>query len=158
LADDASGTIADGDRRREEGLMSGLDELRARGPRRLSLPFTAESVRVARHALDDWFDESLEQAEIVADCRLVMTELVGNAVRHARPLRGGTVDVHWQIDDQALAITVSDGGGPSEPAIRDVAPDAMGGRGLTIVQALAHRWWVEHHGTGTTVHAVLALV
>jgi anti-sigma regulatory factor (Ser/Thr protein kinase) len=123
----------------------------------LSLPFTAESVRVARHALDDWFDDSLDHTEFVADCRLVMSELVGNAVRHARPLAGGTVDVGWQVDDDVLAITVRDGGAPSEPSIRDVAPDAVAGRGLTIVEALAHRWWVEHNGTGTTVHAVLAI-
>jgi anti-sigma regulatory factor (Ser/Thr protein kinase) len=137
--------------------MSGVDELRARGPRRLSLPFTAESVGVARHALDDWFDDTLDHAEFVADCRLVVSELVGNAVRHARPLATGTVDVGWQVDDDAVAITVSDGGGPSEPAIRDVPADAVAGRGLTIVQALAHQWWVERQGSRTTVHAVLSL-
>jgi anti-sigma regulatory factor (Ser/Thr protein kinase) len=137
--------------------MAGVDELRARGPRRLSLPFTAESVRVARHALDDWFDDALERAECVADCRLVVSELVGNAVRHARPLAGGTVDVGWQVDGDGVAITVSDGGAPSEPQVRTVETDDVAGRGLTIVEALARRWWVERNDSRTTVHAVLPI-
>jgi anti-sigma regulatory factor (Ser/Thr protein kinase) len=137
--------------------MSGVDELRARGPRRMSLPFTAESVGVARHALDAWFDDTWDRGDVLADCRLVVSELVGNAVRHARPLANGTVDVGWQVDDCELAITVSDGGAPSEPMIQAAAPDDVAGRGLTIVEALAHRWWVEHQGARTTVHAVLPL-
>ena len=137
--------------------MSGADELQARGPRRLSLPFAAESVRVARRELEDWINDSVDRDEIVADCRLVLSELIGNAVRHARPLADGTVDVGWGCTDHEIAFSVTDGGSPSHPHVIDAEPDALGGRGLTIVEALSRRWWIERTALQTTVHAVLAL-
>jgi anti-sigma regulatory factor (Ser/Thr protein kinase) len=137
--------------------MSGVDELQARSPRRLSLPFSPESVGTARHALDDWLDDSVDRQEFAADCRLVVSELVGNAVRHARPLAGGTVDVHWRCSDHELSISVTDGGAPSAPQVVDAPLDAPAGRGLSIVQALSHHWWVERSGARTTVHVVLSL-
>jgi anti-sigma regulatory factor (Ser/Thr protein kinase) len=138
--------------------MADVDELQARSPYRLSLPFAPESVRAARRALEDWFNDSVDRVELVADCRLVVSELVGNAVRHARPLSGGTVDVDWRCSDHELAISVTDGGSPSTPEAVDAPTDALTGRGLSIVEALAHRWWVERSAARTTVHAVVSLL
>jgi anti-sigma regulatory factor (Ser/Thr protein kinase) len=137
--------------------MIGVAELQARSPHRLSLPFAPESVRAARHALEDWFDGSVDRIELVADCRLVVSELVGNAVRHARPLANGTVDVHWWCTDHELAISVTDGGSRTKPELVDAPLDALAGRGLSLVDALSRRWWVERSGTRTTVHVVLSL-
>lgn len=136
--------------------MKAAASLQARGPRHLSLPFTAESVGVARHALENWLDGEAGDG-FAEDCRLVVSELVGNAVRHAQPKHDGTVDVDWTCEDSRVSIAVSDGGSESAPRRLDAALTDLAGRGLAIVEALAARWWVESTHSGTTVHAELCL-
>jgi anti-sigma regulatory factor (Ser/Thr protein kinase) len=55
----------------------------------LDLPFSAESARVARQHLLAWLEGHADE-ERRDDARLLVSELVGNAVRHARPLADGT--------------------------------------------------------------------
>ena len=67
---------------------------------------------------------------------LLVSELVTNAMRHGRdPIRmlAGTTP-------SGLRVEVYDGNGDVFPAIRDLRPDAPGGRGLRLVDALADRW------------------
>ena len=52
----------------------------------LTLPFAAESAHVAREHLVSWLEGLPIDAEARDDARLVISELIGNAVRHARPL------------------------------------------------------------------------
>jgi len=101
----------------------------------------------------------LVRPELLADAVSVAAELVGNAIRHADPLPGGVVRVAWKIryaaGGQIVDIRVTDGGGPSEPRVRQFDPDATDGRGLAIVEALAVRWGHERDGLGQTVWAEL---
>jgi anti-sigma regulatory factor (Ser/Thr protein kinase) len=127
------------------------------GPVSMSIPFAVESAGRVREALQSWLDHRGSAAAVVEDARLVATELVGNAVRHASPLGNGTVLVRWQEEDSALVLSVCDGGGPSRPAQVETAADAVGGRGLVIVDALSSTWWVEHTSQLHTVHVRLAL-
>jgi anti-sigma regulatory factor (Ser/Thr protein kinase) len=92
------------------------------------------------------------------DAALVMSELVGNALRHARPRSDGSVVVRWRLGDQLLRIEVSDGGGAGEPVIQRARPGvvAASGRGLAIVDTLTQDWGVRYDEDGTTVWAVLA--
>jgi anti-sigma regulatory factor (Ser/Thr protein kinase) len=132
----------------------------------LMLPYTASSVVVARRRLmADLADAGV--FEITAcDAGLVLSELISNALRHARPLPDATVRVAWRLDGDCLEIAVSDGGGPTVPAVNEPGSSAIGGRGLGIVDRLSLRWGVDtaqHDGgeTGgsgeTTVWAELAL-
>jgi anti-sigma regulatory factor (Ser/Thr protein kinase) len=91
-------------------------------------------------------------AAVVADAALVVSELVGNAVRYAAPLPGGVLEVSWAIDPDSVRLRVSDGGGPSVPARYEAGPEDVRGRGLAIVAALARDWGVElaHNGAGPT--------
>jgi anti-sigma regulatory factor (Ser/Thr protein kinase) len=127
------------------------------GPVSMSVPFSVESAGQVREALESWLDHRGSAPEVVDDARLVATELVGNAVRHASPLSNGTVLVRWQEEDAVLELSVCDGGGGSPPVRVDAAPDALGGRGLAIVEALSSTWWVEHTREVHVVHARLAL-
>jgi anti-sigma regulatory factor (Ser/Thr protein kinase) len=127
------------------------------GPVSMSIPFAVESAGRVREALESWLDHRGSAAAVVEDARLVATELVGNAVRHASPLGNGTVLVRWQEEDSALVLSVCDGGGQSRPTQVEGAPDAVGGRGLVIVDALSSSWWVEHTSQLHTVHVRLAL-
>jgi serine/threonine-protein kinase RsbW len=80
---------------------------------------------------------------VVGDAALVVSELVGNSVRYARPLAGGWLQVSWVIDEDRLLLRVSDGGGPSVPVRHEAGPEDVRGRGLAIVAALARDWGVE---------------
>lgn len=133
------------------GLPSGSD------PMSLQLPFTPESAAVARRRLVEWLADQQELEERLDDARLVVSELVGNAVRHARPLADGTMRVAWSAGPTELSIAVTDGGALTSPERVEAGVSDLAGRGLSIVETLAQRWWVESTRSRTTVHAVLPL-
>jgi hypothetical protein len=93
------------------------------------------------------------------DAGLVLSELISNALRHATPLPGSVVKVAWQLGDGCLELAVSDGGGPTVPMAGKPAANALGGRGLGIVDRLSLRWGVftGQDGGETTVWAALPL-
>jgi anti-sigma regulatory factor (Ser/Thr protein kinase) len=126
-------------------------------PVALALPFAASSAAIARSQLKQWLVELGQPSEVIEDSRLVISELVGNAVRHARPLSDGTVLVAWNRDDTGLDIAVTDGGAPTDPHTIDAAASDLAGRGLSIVQALSSRWWLETTRSRSTVHALVHL-
>lgn len=127
------------------------------GPVTMNVPFAPESAARVRAALESWLEHRGSDAEIVDDVRLIATELVGNAVRHASPLNNGTVLVRWREEDSTLVLSVADGGGPTRPQRAQPTVDDVNGRGLRIVDTLSKRWWVEQGNRLRTVHVQLAL-
>jgi anti-sigma regulatory factor (Ser/Thr protein kinase) len=126
-------------------------------PMSLVLPFTPASAGVARHELGRWLEQLAScDDDDAGDCALVVSELVGNAVRHAQPLANGTVEVSWHKQPDGVDIAVTDGGGSTRPRKVDAGLSDLAGRGLGIVEALAGRWWVESSRARTTVHAFMA--
>jgi anti-sigma regulatory factor (Ser/Thr protein kinase) len=125
----------------------------------LMLPYTASSVGVARRRLVGDLAEAGVFEAIACDAGLVLSELISNALRHATPLPGSVVKVSWTLDDTCVEIAVSDGGGPTVPMVNKPAANALGGRGLGIVDRLALRWGVipRNDTSETTVWAVLPL-
>lgn len=134
----------------------------------LLLPYTAASVGVARRRLTGDLMEAGVYDATACDAGLVLSELISNALRHATPLPGEQVRVAWRLSQDSVEIAVSDGGGPTLPAVNQPASSAVGGRGLGIVQRLSLRWGVYADGEGaagdgrpatgeTTVWAELAL-
>lgn len=91
------------------------------------------------------------------DVALVVSELLGNAMRHGSSLEDGRLAVEWAMADDGVEIAVVDGGGPTVPMIEQPAPTEIGGRGLSIVATLARQWGVEHDGRRTKVWAVVPL-
>ncbi|OEV12199.1 hypothetical protein AN218_09530 [Streptomyces nanshensis] len=85
---------------------------------------------------------------VVDDAVLILSELLSNACRHARPLsQDESVRASWNRDrDGELTISVTDGGGPTRPLPATPSVSARGGRGLNIIGALARDWGVrEEH-------------
>ncbi len=81
------------------------------------------------------------------DVPLLVSELVTNAVLHARSDFSVTVVAH----DDRVRVEVFDSN-PRLPAPADVPAEAYSGRGLLILQGLANAWGVEAHaGEGKTV-------
>jgi anti-sigma regulatory factor (Ser/Thr protein kinase) len=111
----------------------------------------ASAGEVRRQLGADLSDAGLPDA-VIGDATLVVSELVGNAVRYAAPLPGGVLEVSWTVDAECVRLRVSDGGGMSVPVRHDAGPEDVRGRGLAIVAALARDWGVElsRNGAGPT--------
>ncbi|MEU6655967.1 ATP-binding protein [Streptomyces sp. NPDC046900] len=86
-----------------------------------------------------WVDD----AETAA---LVMSELVANAVRHARGPKI-RMTVNRPADDRVY-VAVVDREPRRLPELRTPAADALQGRGLLLVDAVAARWGYDFMGTG----------
>jgi anti-sigma regulatory factor (Ser/Thr protein kinase) len=97
------------------------------------------------------------RGERVDDARIVVSELVANSVRHARPLPDGAIIVTWCLDGDELKISVTDGGATTTPHTVDAPASAISGRGMTIVDTLVDDWWIEDSRVDTTVHTSLGL-
>ncbi len=95
---------------------------------------------------------------LLDDVQVVLSELMGNSVRHARPIAGGVVLVGWRVADGEVSVRVTDGGSLQRIAPREPSPMSDSGRGLHIVERLCRAWGVtEHAGALRTVWAVLSL-
>lgn len=128
-----------------------------RAPVTMRVPFAASSVAIARRKLRSWLVEAGTRPEVIDDARIVISELVANSVRHARPLPTGDIVVAWEIEPRGLLISVTDGGSGTRPRTVQATSSALAGRGMAIVESLAKSWWHEQHRAQSTVHAVLAL-
>jgi anti-sigma regulatory factor (Ser/Thr protein kinase) len=120
------------------------------------LPYAPASVAVARRRLAADLTAAGIFAGAVGDAVLVVSELLSNAIRHARPLPGASVQVAWVLADDAVEVAVSDGGAPTRPTTAQATVSSLGGRGLDIVEYLARTWGVRTDAAGITVWAILA--
>ncbi|HTL85903.1 MAG TPA: ATP-binding protein [Acidimicrobiia bacterium] len=82
---------------------------------------------------------------IVADAELLVSELVTNAILHARST--ATVSIER---DPALRVSVCDHS-TAVPRVRNYGPTAVTGRGMLLVDRIARRWGVEISGNGKCV-------
>jgi anti-sigma regulatory factor (Ser/Thr protein kinase) len=123
----------------------------------LTLPFAASSVGVARRRLVSDLIAAGICDSAVCDVALVFSELLSNALRHADPLPGGTIEVCWRLDEDCVQVSVADGGGETQPELGEPTPGATGGRGLRIVAKLSRGWGTSHGDGGTTVWARVAV-
>lgn len=94
--------------------------------------------------------------ELEDSASLVLTELLSNAVRHAR-VSGRQIETRFVAQPDGLRIEVHDAS-PDPPEPRTPEPESCGGRGLILVDALADNWGVsERNGPGKIVWADLSL-
>jgi anti-sigma regulatory factor (Ser/Thr protein kinase) len=122
------------------------------------LPHAPASAAVARHRLVEGLSALGIRREVIADAELVITEMVGNAVRHARPLPDGQLRADWELEQDRVVLRVTDGGGSTRPAVaRQDDFEAERGRGLAIVAALARDWGSERDDAGLQIWAALDL-
>ncbi|WP_037601765.1 ATP-binding protein [Streptacidiphilus rugosus] len=133
----------------------------------MAVPYGPESVRAARRRLRDDLGEHLVPEGVIDDAVLILSELLSNACRHARPLERERdhpsqaeqfeqVVVGWELhSDGLLTVEVTDGGGPTRPRRASPSLTAKGGRGLGIVGQLATEWGVRDAPGEVTVWAVL---
>jgi DNA-binding NarL/FixJ family response regulator len=112
---------------------------------RAHLEQDAGAARAARR----FVDETLTRWECGAkleDVRLLVSELVTNAVIHA----GSEADVSVLLLRDAIRVEVADDS-TDPPVPRDAAVSDLGGRGLALVEALSTAWGVDIKEDGKVV-------
>jgi len=119
----------------------------------LMLPFAASSAGMARRRLVSDLIAADVRDSAACDAALVFSELLSNALRHADPLPGGSIEVSWRLDADSVQVSVRDGGGETRPELGKPTPGATGGRGLQIVAKLSRGWGTSHGDMGSTVWA-----
>jgi len=121
------------------------------------VPHASTSVGSTRlRVQDDLLAQGLP-ARVVEDAVLVLSELLSNALKHARPLADGRVRVTWALAHEGVEVQVTDGGGSTRPRLLPLSASRTGGRGLGIVRNLSRDWGVVEQGAETTVWALVDL-
>jgi anti-sigma regulatory factor (Ser/Thr protein kinase) len=112
----------------------------------LALPSNDRAPALARKQLALFARSAELQAREYEALRLLVSELVTNAVRHAGARGRQKIGLSVQSSDETIRIEVSDQGTgfalPKSPPV----PSADGGYGLLIVDRLCSRWGIEHNG------------
>lgn len=123
--------------------------------RHVVLPSSNTSVRTARTQLYGFLRESGVRDSVIEDALVILSELVTNAVRHASRGPDATLRVRWELQSRRIKLQVTDTGAGLRRPVHDAG--AVGGRGLSIVAALADSWRLERAAEGTTVTAIIAV-
>jgi len=81
---------------------------------------------------------------VIDPVQLIVSELVTNVIRHAT---GHQATIRLERHEDRLVIAVIDPDA-TPPRLTRAAPDDEGGRGLSLVEALADRWGTRHLTAG----------
>ncbi|GAA2240364.1 hypothetical protein GCM10010145_02530 [Streptomyces ruber] len=120
----------------------------------LTCPGFPEEVSRARR----WTRDILRDSPLVEEAELIVSELTANAILHtASGQDAGSFHLALEVSPQAIALSVTDAGGTDtapKAEHQDHDQDAEHGRGLCLVNALAHR--VVFHDSYYGGHTVTA--
>lgn len=122
----------------------------------LELPADASAAGLARAFLGSVLGSWDVDEDVVETAKLCVSELVTNAVIHS----GTTSTLTVRADGEYLLVMVQDRGGRGGGSVsqaEDLDPEAISGRGLSLVDALVSAWSSEHSTDGTTVWFELPL-
>ena len=119
----------------------------------LSLAPAPAAATTARTQVTERLAASLGK-QVLEDVRLLVTELITNALRHGALNPGDRVSVRASVDHGVVRLEVTDPGRDGDVEVREPGPRG-GGYGLFLVEQLAKRWGVDRR-EGTTVWCELA--
>jgi anti-sigma regulatory factor (Ser/Thr protein kinase) len=114
---------------------------------RLALPPDVPAVRLARQATRDTL-AAWKLGHLEEDAVLLVSELVTNAVRHARDTGG--IGLELANEDGCLRVEVQDGDPHWGPMNRPADGDESG-FGFLVVDSLADRWGLRRVCAGKAV-------
>ncbi len=103
------------------------------------LPKQPDAAAIARRVLDE-FDGRIDSAKLET-ARLLVTEVVTNAVRHVK--REGPIDLCLELSEDALRVEVIDPGQGFVPRRRGPDSPLDGNWGLHFLEVLSDRWGIE---------------
>ena len=114
----------------------------------LDLPADPDAACTARCAVTQRFRAEVAE-KALDDVRLLVTELITNALRHAGLRPGDRVLLRARLEDEKMRVEVHDPGRDGEVEPRE-PKGRGGGYGLFLLERIAQRWGVERNG-GTVV-------
>lgn len=120
------------------------------------LPFEPATASIARTKLASFLTLNRASTRTLDDALIVLSEMVANAISHGVPGDDGMLELAWGIQDGHLVLSVHDGGTGASLEPIEFDEDSLSGRGLSIINRVAERWWVDG-SAGTRVNAQLAL-
>lgn len=109
------------------------------------VPGAAGRARSCVRLLLDRHDLPSATAELLD---LLVTEVVTNAVRHGAVRDTLTLTLTASPDDVVVAVGDDN---PAPPRVLDPPPEALGGRGMQLVDRLADAWGVDDRPSGKAV-------
>ncbi|MCU0302429.1 MAG: ATP-binding protein [Candidatus Nanopelagicales bacterium] len=99
------------------------------------LPNDLQAPREARQAVARFLARA-DLPQLIDDAQLLVSEVVTNAVRHAR----GPIAVHAHVRDGFLHLEVGDSQPELLPERREARAEDESGRGMELVDKLSARW------------------
>ncbi|MGW0944224.1 ATP-binding protein [Streptomyces sp. NPDC002623] len=122
------------------------------------VPHSPRSASRARCLLRTQLTEWKINGEAAFAAELVLSELVTNALRHARTPAGREIGVRIAQYEGRLRVEVADANN-ARPQPRKATAEDEHGRGLAMVEALAQRWGCcpRRNGIGKAIWAELSL-
>lgn len=106
------------------------------------------SVGVARQHVVEVAETYLDES-LLPDLALVISEVVGNAVRHNADT--GAILLAVTPKDDYLCVQVTDPGPGFAPRPRATAPDEEGGWGFFLIEHMTRRWGLTRENDHTRV-------
>jgi anti-sigma regulatory factor (Ser/Thr protein kinase) len=103
------------------------------------LPHSPSSATLARTLAEEELGPYLT-SDRAEDLRLLVSELVTNAVKHAPPESDGTIVLLLERDGGVVRVVVRDGGTHVDPDLADFDSPSDGHYGLFFVDTRADRW------------------
>jgi anti-sigma regulatory factor (Ser/Thr protein kinase) len=128
-------------------MQAGAATATSPGKRSFMLPPAPHAVAEARERVMSLAEPFVEDARL-SDLRLVISEVITNAVRH-----GGNGDLLIAVTPKPefLCVQVTDTGDGFAPRPRAYAPDEDGGFGLFLIERLTRRWGLTREDENTRV-------
>jgi anti-sigma regulatory factor (Ser/Thr protein kinase) len=141
--------------RTDPGSAAGASGMVETQPGRISvvLPPVVQSIAASRRAVDALIGGAAPTQEFRFFLRLVVSELVTNAIVHASPQDDIRLDL--ALYRRHAHVSVASSGILSMTKLRRGRAD--GGRGLEIVAAVSERWLIDAGPHGTTITARIPL-
>jgi anti-sigma regulatory factor (Ser/Thr protein kinase) len=115
----------------------------------IDLPRELESAAAARQAVGELSSKLPD--EVLGDVRLLVSELVTNALRHADLSAEELIALAVRVNDTAVRVEVTDHGRGFDPDSIPTDPEVAEGWGLYLVATLSDRWGVDSEPEGTRV-------
>lgn len=109
----------------------------------IRLDATTAAPARARGAVTRWGEEVGLDDALLLDLRLLVTELVTNAVRHAHVEPPEAIELGVEYVDDCVRVQVQDAGTGFEEYLPIPSGDDVAGRGLYLVHQVASAWGLE---------------